>query len=120
MSPEQARGDTLDARTDLFAFGAVLYQMATGRKAFSGPGLLPVMEQRPELPSSVNRALPSALDKIILKALEKKPADRYQTAPAMQADLQRLKSNLERSRFVRPAIMATASLVILAALIALM
>jgi serine/threonine protein kinase len=80
MSPEQARGEELDARTDLFSFGAVLYEMATGRVAFSGPTSAvifhAILERMPPNPSAANSNLPSRFDEIVSKALET-PQARY-------------------------------------------
>jgi eukaryotic-like serine/threonine-protein kinase len=98
MSPEQARGEALDARTDLFSFGAVFYEMATGRQAFSGEStaeiLAQILKEEPRLPRTVNPELPLRLEEFILKALEKDRHLRYQTAGGILADLKRLKRNL--------------------------
>ena len=95
MSPEQARGEELDARTDLFSFGAVLYEMATGRMAFSGNTAAVIHEailnRTPAPASQVNQGLPPMLDEIIAKALEKDRKLRYQSAADIRTDLQRLK-----------------------------
>jgi serine/threonine protein kinase/Tfp pilus assembly protein PilF len=102
MSPEQARGEELDARTDLFSFGAVLYEMATGRVAFSGPTSAVVfhaiLERTPPNPSAVNSNLPSRFDEIVTKALEKDCALRYQSAAEINADLKRLKRDSDSAR----------------------
>ena len=95
MSPEQARGQPLDARTDLFSFGAVLYEMATGRQAFPGdttPLVFDAILNRDPVPASaLNPEVPPSLEAIIRKALEKDREARYQTASDLRADLERLK-----------------------------
>jgi len=95
MSPEQAMGEELDGRTDLFSFGIVLYEMATGRQAFSGPTTAAVFDailnRAPVPPLQLNPQLPQKLEEILEKALEKDPKLRYQTASDFRVDLQRLK-----------------------------
>jgi eukaryotic-like serine/threonine-protein kinase len=103
MSPEQVRARELDARTDLFSFGTVLYEMATGKMAFdggsSGEICGAILHQEPEPASQVNRALPSGLEAVIRKALEKDRDLRYQHASEMRTDLQRLKRDTESGRY---------------------
>ena len=98
MSPEQARGENLDARTDLFSFGAVLYEMASGRMAFSGntPAIIheAILNRAPVPLGRLNLELPPKLEEIINKALEKDPKLRYQNASDMRTDLQRLKRDI--------------------------
>jgi serine/threonine protein kinase/Tfp pilus assembly protein PilF len=99
MSPEQARSEDLDVRSDIFSFGVVLYEMATGKKPFTGTNVVTtlhaVMNQKPASPLSVNAAIPKELEAIIGKAMEKDRGQRYPTASEMKADLQRLKKETE-------------------------
>jgi serine/threonine protein kinase len=102
MSPEQARGEELDARTDLFSFGVVLYEMATGSHAFEGSTTALVFDAiLHRQPVPVGRArpeLPIQLEQIISKALEKNRELRYQTASDLRADLTRLKRDTDSPR----------------------
>jgi len=104
MSPEQARGEPLDARTDLFSLGAVLYEMASGKKAFPGETsavtLGALLNRDPAPLTEVAPSIPSELCHVIEKALEKDPDLRYQTANELRSDLKRLKRN--RTAAIRP------------------
>jgi serine/threonine protein kinase/TolB-like protein/Tfp pilus assembly protein PilF len=99
MSPEQARSEELDARTDLFSFGVVLYEMATGKKPFSGNNVVmtldAVLHTKPPSPTTLNPAIPKELEGIIGKAMEKDRNKRYATAAEMKAALQHLKKETE-------------------------
>lgn len=107
MSPEQLKGIRLDGRTDLFSFGAVLYEMATGVRAF--PGKLSalvqdaILHQTPPSAKSLNPAIPHKLEGIIAKALEKERGLRYQTASEIRSDLQQLKREIDSSKLLTAA-----------------
>jgi serine/threonine protein kinase len=99
MSPEQARAKELDGRTDIFSFGLVLYEMATGKQAFSGSSSAEIFEailnRSPVAPVRLNPEIPAELEHILSKSLEKDKKLRYQSAADMRSDLQRLKRDTE-------------------------
>jgi len=106
MSPEQVRAKPLDARTDLFSFGDVLYEMATGTQPFRGESsgviFASILNRAPVPPSEINRELPGELDHIIGKTLEKDRELRYQHAADIRADLKRLKRDTDSGRSAPP------------------
>jgi serine/threonine protein kinase/lipoprotein NlpI len=99
MSPEQARSEDLDARSDIFSFGVVLFEMATGKKPFAGTNVVTtlhaVINSKPASPRSINPEVPVELEAIIGKAMEKDRGQRYQNATEMKADLVKMKKGTE-------------------------
>ncbi|WP_040816996.1 Stk1 family PASTA domain-containing Ser/Thr kinase [Nocardia jiangxiensis] len=94
LSPEQARGEQVDARSDVYSVGCVLYEILTGEPPFTGDSPVAVAYQHvredPQLPSNVHAGVPRELDSVVLKAMSKNPANRYQTAAEMRSDLIRV------------------------------
>ncbi len=119
MSPEQARGEELDARSDLFSFGVVLYEMATGKQAFSGTTSAvifhAILEKTPPAVRSLNPNLPPKLDEIVGKLLDKDLEMRYQSAAELRADLKRLKRESDSSRSAAASAVAAESGTVVAA-----
>jgi Tol biopolymer transport system component len=105
MSPEQAQGQAVDHRSDIFSLGVVLYQMACGRRPFTGDTstsiISSLLKDTPAPPSTVNRAVPRALERAIARALEKDRAARYQSALELRDDLQRVREQTTTGRIVR-------------------
>ena len=103
MSPEQARGEPLDARSDLFAAGAVLYELFTGRRAFAGDSMADVfaslLDRTPPAASEISADIPPLLESILVRALEKNRNLRYQSAADLRADLERLKRDRDTAAF---------------------
>jgi eukaryotic-like serine/threonine-protein kinase len=108
MSPEQVRGEALDARTDIFSLGAVLYEMATGRQAFSGTtaGTIhdAILNRAPAAAARVNPTVPARLEEVINRAIEKDRTLRYQNASDLRADLQRLRRDIDSGRATPTAV----------------
>jgi len=120
MSPEQARGEQLDARTDLFSFGAVVYEMATGQRAFDGNTTAVIFDAILNRAVKLNADVPPKLAGIIHEALEKDRRRRYQTAAEMQADLKAVRLRGARPRRAVSALLPTPLLRLLAALLFLL
>jgi serine/threonine protein kinase/tetratricopeptide (TPR) repeat protein len=130
MSPEQVRGESLDARSDLFSLGAVLYEMATGRAAFEGDmtGVIfeAVLNRTPALPTRLNPHVPSKLEEIITKLLDKDRKLRYQSAADLEADLKRLRRNTGASlevsgkKWRRAKVLMSTGVLIIAAIVAVL
>jgi TolB-like protein/Tfp pilus assembly protein PilF/predicted Ser/Thr protein kinase len=108
MSPEQARGEEVDARSDLFSLGAVMYEMATGRLPFSGSTSAiifdAILNRTPVSPVRLNSRVPADLEKIVNKLLEKAPSQRYASAEKLRADLQKLKRETDSGRTAAAAV----------------
>jgi eukaryotic-like serine/threonine-protein kinase len=113
LSPEQARSEEVDERTDIFSFGVVLYQMATGRPAFRGESsaelIGAILHKNPVKPSALNASLPRSLERITLKTLEKDRAARYQSARELLADLEKCQQSAATAPRTRRWLLASAS-----------
>ena len=107
MSPEQVRGEEIDARSDLFSLGVVLYEAATGKRPFNGKNRVlmmnAILNEKPATPSRVNEELPTGMDAIIVKALAKDREQRYQHASELRAELRALKRETDSARVMTSA-----------------
>jgi serine/threonine protein kinase/tetratricopeptide (TPR) repeat protein len=116
MSPEQARAKDLDARSDLFSFGTVLYEMATGTLAFRGDSTAlifkAILDEAPVSPLRLNPELPTGFEPIVYKALEKDRNLRYQSAADLRSDLARLKRDLDSGRLPSAAVSASVPVIL--------
>src|SRR5262249_3328051 len=102
MSPEQAEGKKVDARSDIFSFGSMLYEMVTGRRAFSGDSaastLAAVLREDPKPPSQLAEAVPKELERIIVRCLRKDPGGRFQIAADLKVELEEVKEESDSAR----------------------
>ncbi len=121
MAPEQLRGSLADARADIWAAGAVLHEMVTGKRPFSESGtamlINAILNSNPARPSKTNQNIPSGMDDIILKALQKDASRRYQTASDLRADLERLKTGAPVLAEAKPERVRVAGAVLLVAVL---
>ena len=119
MSPEQVRGEKLDERTDLFSFGVILYEMATGRRAFTGDTAESlhdaILNRTPTAAQELNPDLPTELQEVIQKCLQKDRNLRYQSAAEIRSDLERVKRETQQPYLRRRwKVIATATFIVVA------